>query len=103
MIKREIYQQFLKYENVDHFRIFVDGAICIFLQSVEYYLIANWLHFPKCPHKDYANYLLASYFYLCSEPSNCTNVNKTCYIDSKVQYSYSKNASYYFPSNKLNS
>ena len=84
MFKGEIFQNSFKYENLDHFRIFVDRAICIFLQSVEYYLIANWLHLPKYPHKGYENYLVVRYFYLCSELSNCTNVYKTCNIDSKV-------------------
>ena len=90
----------LEYENQDLFQIFVNKAIWIFPRSVEYYLIANWLHLPKYPYKDNENYLLVRYFYLCSKLSNCTNVNKTCNIDSKVQQLYSKNASYHIPSNK---
>ena len=84
MFKREIFPKLFKYENLDHFQIFVDRAISIFIQSVEYYLIANWLHLPKYQNKYYENYLLVRYFYLCSEHSNCTNVNKICNIDSKV-------------------
>ena len=81
---KEISKQFLKYENLILFQIIVNEAIWIFLRSAEYYLIANWLHLPKYPHKGYENYLVVRYFYLCSELSNCTNVYKTCNIDSKV-------------------
>ena len=95
---QQIIQKSRKYENLDLFQFIVNEIIWIYLRSVGYFLI---VHLQKCPHKDYENYLLVRYFYLCSEPSYCTNVNKTCNIDSKLQYLYSKNASYHFPSNEL--
>ena len=42
------------------------------------------------------------YLNLCSEPLKCTNVNKTCNIDSKVQFGNTKDASHHCPSNKSN-
>ena len=101
-INKKISQWFLKYENLDLFQIFVNETIWIYLQSVEYYLITNWLHLSKYPYQNYKKYLLVRYFNLCSGLFNCTNVNKTSNIDSKVPTLYSKNASYHFPSNIMN-
>ena len=99
---KEILLWFSKYENLDLFKFFVIEVIWINLWLVDYCLIEKWLHLPKYPPRNYENYLPIRYFYLCSEPSNCTNLNKTCNIDLKVQYLYFKNASYHFPSNELN-
>ena len=85
---KEISLWFLKYENLDLFKFFDIEVIWINLRLVEYYLLGKWMHLPKYPPKNYENYLLIRYLYLCSELSNCTNVNKTCNIDSKVQYLY---------------
>ena len=48
------------------------------------------LNISKHYHLNLDNHLLASYFYLQSEPSHCTNVNKIFNIESKVQYLQAK-------------